>query len=171
MWWRKTWERIPLVTHPCPTLHPPILRRIYVVPRALDLVRVTTVALIGLDPLAWLKEVPQNLAENFYVSELTSKVGTLNPHQVPHQDHVDAQLEAEGGLPCILVGRKGVSLLYKSLLRDSEVCTIHGHCAVVAYIVGTKPALKDYLCLRGAAAGGGCEDAVEKKIDNSCILR
>ncbi len=52
------------------------------------------------------------------------------------------------------MGRKGVPLLRNSLLQDSEVGSIDGHGAVVAHILGTKPALEDDLCLRGAAAVG-----------------
>ena len=47
-----------LVTCPCPPLHSPILRRIRVVARAFDFVRVAAVPLVGLDPLARLEEVP-----------------------------------------------------------------------------------------------------------------
>ncbi len=112
------------------------------------------VALVGLDPLARLEEVPQNLVENFNVGLLTSRVWPLNPNQVPRED-VDAQLVAKGGLPCVFVGRKGVPLLRNSLLRDSEVGSVDGHCAVIAYIVGTEPSLNDDLHLKEAAVAGG----------------
>ena len=134
-------------------LHWPIFCWMCAISRAFDFVRVPAAPLVSLNLLARLKEVPQNLVENFNVGELTGRVGTLDPHQVPCED-VDAQLVAEGGLPCVLVGFKGVPLLRDSLLRDSEVGAINRHCAVVANIVGTEPALEDYLYLRGAAVAG-----------------
>ncbi len=142
-----------LVTRPHPPLHSPILHRICVVPRTFDFARVAAVALVGLYPLARLEEIMQNLLENFNVGILTSRVGTLDPHQVPRQD-VDAQLIAQGGLPRILVGTKGIPLLCDSLLGDAEVSAIHSHQAVVAHIVGTQPALKDNLWLRGQRRWG-----------------
>ena len=72
-----------LVARPHPPLHRPILRRIRVIARAFDFVRVAVVPLVGLDPLAQLEEVPQNLVENFNVGILTGRVRPLDPHQVP----------------------------------------------------------------------------------------
>ena len=142
-----------LVTRPYPPLHCPIFRRIHIVPGASDFVRVAVVALVGLDPLARLEEVPQNPVKIFNVGKLTSRVGTLDPQQV-HCEDVDAQLVAKGGLPRVFVGRKGVPLLCDSHLRDSEVGAVNGHCSVVAHIVGTEPALEDDLRLRGAVVVG-----------------
>jgi hypothetical protein len=83
---------------------------------------VAAVALVvaGLDPLARLEEMPSNFAENVNICELTSRVGTLDPHQIPSED-VNAHLVAQqGGLHCVLVvcgvGRKDVPLLWDSLL-------------------------------------------------------
>ncbi len=101
-------------------------------------------ALVGLDPLARLNEVTQNLVKDFNVSILTCRVWTLDPNQVPRED-VDAQLVAKGGLPRVFVGHKGVPLLRDSLLRDSEVGSVNGHRAVVSHIVGTESALEDDL--------------------------
>ncbi len=53
-----------LVTRPYPPLHHPIIRRIHVIPGAFDFVGVAAVALVGLDPLARLKEITQNLIKN-----------------------------------------------------------------------------------------------------------
>jgi hypothetical protein len=89
---------------------------------AFDLAGVAAVALVvaGLDPLARLEEMPSNFAENVNICELTSRVGTLDPHQIPSED-VNAHLVAQqGGLHCVLVvcgvGRKDVPLLWDSLL-------------------------------------------------------
>ncbi len=108
---------------PYPGLHCPLLCRIHVVSGAFDLSGVATVALVvaGLDPLARLKEMPSNFAENFDTCELTSRVGTLDPHQVPSED-VNAHLVAQqGGLHCLLVvcgvGCEDVPLLWDFLLR------------------------------------------------------
>jgi hypothetical protein len=148
-----------LMMRPHPPLHSPIICRICIVPRTFDFVGVAAVALIGLYPLARLKEITQNLVENFNVSILTGKVGTLDPHQVPCQD-VDAQLVVQGGHPHVLVGTKGIPLLCNSFLGDAEVSAIHSHQAVIAHIVGTQPALKDDLWLRGQRRWG-CEDGYE----------
>ena len=80
-------------------------------------------------------------------------VGTLYSHQVPCED-VQPQLVPQGGLPRLLVGFKGIPLLCDSLLWDSKISAIAGHGAVVAHIMGTKPALKEDLRLKGAAAAG-----------------
>jgi hypothetical protein len=61
----------------------------------------------------------------------------------------------QGGLPHILVGSKGASLLRDSLLGDAEVRAVHGHSAVVEHIVCAQPALKDNLHLRGQWQRGG----------------
>ena len=42
-------------------------------------VATVAVALVGLDPLAWLKKMPLALAANVDIGELTSRVGTLDP--------------------------------------------------------------------------------------------
>ncbi len=139
-----------LVTRPYPPLHRPIFRWINIVSGAFDFVRVAAVALVGLDPLARLKEVTQNLVENFNVGILTCRVWTLDPNQVPRKD-VDTQLVAKGGLPRIFVGRKGIPLLCNSLLQDSEVGSVNCHRAVVSHIVGTKSALEDNLRTKEAA--------------------
>ena len=73
---------------PHPGLHCPLLCRIHVVSGAFDLAGVAAVALVvaGLDPLTRLEEMPSNFAENFDICELTSRVGTLDPHQIPSED-------------------------------------------------------------------------------------
>jgi hypothetical protein len=53
-----------LVPRPHPPLHSPILRRIHVVPWTFDFVGVAAVPLVGLEPLARLEEVTQNLVKN-----------------------------------------------------------------------------------------------------------
>ena len=142
-----------LVPRPYPPLHCPIFCRIHVVPGAFDFVGVAGVALVGLDPLAWLKEVTQNLVKDFNVSILVCRLGTLDPHQVPCKD-VYPQLVPQGGLPCVFVGCKSVPLLCGSLLQDLEVGSIDGHRAVVVHIVGTKPALEDNLRSKEVAVAG-----------------
>ena len=55
-----------------------------------------------------------NTVESFESGELISRVGTLNPHQVPCHN-INAQLVAQGGLPqLLLVGRDGFPLLPNS---------------------------------------------------------
>ncbi len=67
------------------------------------------VPLVGLDPLARLEEVTQHFVKYFNVGILTGRVRPLDPHKVPRED-VHPQRIAQGGLPRILMGRKGVPL-------------------------------------------------------------
>ena len=90
-----------LVMHPHPPLQCPIFCWIHVVPGAFYFVGVAAVALVSLDPLARLKEVPQNLIENFNVGILTSRVWPPNSNQAPRKD-VDTQLVAKGRLSVYL---------------------------------------------------------------------
>ena len=62
------------VMRPCPPLLRLILCQIRVVPGALYFVGVAVVALVGLDPLARLEEVTQNIVGNFNVGILTGRV-------------------------------------------------------------------------------------------------
>jgi hypothetical protein len=150
------------VTRPHPPLHSPILCRICVIPRTFDFVRVAAVPLVVLDPLARLEEITQNLVENFNVGILTGRIRTLDPYQVP-RENVDPQLLAQGGIPRVLVGCKGVPLCRNSLLRDAEVRTAHSHCAVVEHVVHAQPALRVNLCLRGEQRRGGEDQMMGKK--------
>ncbi len=93
-----------LVMCPHSPLHSPIFRRICVVPRTFDFVGVAAVPLVGLDPLARLEKILQNLVENDIVSILTGRVWPLDPHQVPHEDVHPQLILAQGGLPRVLVG-------------------------------------------------------------------
>ena len=146
-----------LVTHPHPPLHSPIFCRICVVPRTFDFVGVAAVPLVGLDPLAWLEEITQNLVINDNVSILTGRAWPLDLHQVPRED-VHPQLVVQGGLPRVLVGREGVPLRRGSLLGDAKVSSVDCHCAVVEHVV-----LK-MICGGGCGGGGGGEDGYEKKV-------
>ena len=152
-----------LVTCPHSPLHSPILRRIRVVPRTFDFVRLAAVPLVGLDPLARLEEITQNLVENDNVSILTGRVWPLDPHQVPRED-VHPQLVAQGGFPRVLVGREGIPLRRGSLLGDAEVGSIDCHRAVVEHIVCAQSALEDDLWRWQRRRWGG-EDGYEKKGD------
>ncbi len=54
--------------------------------RALDLVGGAHVAVVGLDALARVEEVPKDLVEDLDVRPFPSGVQTLDPHQVPAQN-------------------------------------------------------------------------------------
>jgi hypothetical protein len=56
-----------LVTCPHSPLHSPILRRIHVLPRTVDFVRVAAVTLVAPHPFAQLEEITQNLVRNFNI--------------------------------------------------------------------------------------------------------
>jgi hypothetical protein len=109
-------------------------------------------------PLARLEEATQNLVYHFHVGILTSRVWPLNSNQVPCED-VHPQLVPQGGLPRILVGRKGIPLLRDSILGDAKVRPISTYGAVIAHIVRAQPALKDNLRLRGRWRQG-CEEVI-----------
>ena len=65
-------QHLVIRSHPPP--HPPIRHSIGVIPGALNLVGVAAVALVDLNPLARLMEVPQNLVKDFNICELTGRV-------------------------------------------------------------------------------------------------
>ncbi len=115
-----------LVTRPDAALHLEVLDGVDVVPGALDLVRVPAVAVVGLDAFVWLEEVYQTGGEDLDVRSRPGGVQALDPHQVAHQN-ANAQLVAKGGLSCILVGPKRVTLLCSPLLGDTEVRPVHQH--------------------------------------------
>ena len=67
-------------------LHPLIFHWVARIVRALDLVGGTDVAVVGLDALARVEEVPKDLVEDLDVRLCPSGVRTLDPHQVPAQN-------------------------------------------------------------------------------------
>ena len=69
-----------LVVISCTGLHPLNFLWVARVVRALYLVGGTNIAVIGLDSLAGLEEVTEDLVENNNVSEASSWVGTLDPY-------------------------------------------------------------------------------------------
>ncbi len=87
-----------LVMHSFPPLHNQLLPRLATFFWKLEFVHAADVPVIGLKALAQLKEVGEDFVEHFNVRILTSKVRTLDLHQVPCQD-VHAQLFPQGGLP------------------------------------------------------------------------
>ncbi len=115
-----------LVMCPDAALNFEVLDGVEVVLGALDLVRVPTVAVVGLEAFVWLEEVRQTGGEDLDVRPRPGRVRALDPHQVAHQN-VNAQLIAKGGLPCILVGPEWVALLCSHLLGDTEVSPVHQH--------------------------------------------
>ena len=68
---------------PSAGLHPLIFRWVARIIRALDLVGGTDVAIVGLDALALLKEVAEDLVKNSNINKASGWVGTLDPYQVP----------------------------------------------------------------------------------------
>ena len=102
--------------------------------RALDLVGGADVAVVGLDALALLEEVAEDLVENSNIIKASGWVGTLDPYQAPPYNTYP-NLVAEGGLPRVLVGGEPVPRLCLSCLRDPEIGPIDGHQAVVAHVI------------------------------------
>ena len=123
-----------LVAVPCAGLHSLVGDGVARVVRALDLVGGADVAVVGLDALALLEEVAEDLVKNCNIIKASGWVGTLDPYQVPpYNTYPD--LVAEGGLPRVLVGGEGVPRLRLSCLRDPEIGPIDGHQAVVAHVI------------------------------------
>ena len=72
-----------LVTRPDTTLHLEVLDGVYVVLGALDLVRVSAVAVVGLDSFARLEEVREAGGEDLDVRTRTGGVRALDPDEFP----------------------------------------------------------------------------------------
>jgi len=71
------------VAIPSAGLHPLNFRWVARIIRELDLVCGTDIAVVGLDALALLKEVAEDLVKNCNVIKASGWVGTLDPYQVP----------------------------------------------------------------------------------------
>ena len=84
------------------TLYSLIGDRVARVVRAHDLVHCAGVAVVGLNAIAWLEEVAEDL-----VKDLDGRVRSIDPHKVPPKD-THPNLMSVGGLPCILVGCEGI---------------------------------------------------------------
>ncbi len=108
---------------PSPSLHSPLLSRTPHILGTLAFIGVSNVPLVSLNLLPQVQKMMQYFVENFSISELTRGVWTLDPHQVTPQD-THAQLVAEGGFPCILVGCKCIPFCCRPLLGDTEVSPI-----------------------------------------------
>ena len=67
-------------------LHPLVGDRVARVIRALDLVGGAHLAVVGLDALARVEEVPEDLIKYLDVRPFPSRVRTLDPHQIPAQN-------------------------------------------------------------------------------------
>jgi len=89
----------PLVAVPCAGLHSLVGDRVARVVWALDLVGGPDVlAVVGLDALALLEEVAEDLVKDLDVRPPTGGVRSIDPHEVtPEDTHPD--LVSEGGLP------------------------------------------------------------------------
>ncbi len=64
-------------------LHPQILVGVAVVVWTFHFVRAANVAVVGLDTLARLEEVREDIVEDLDVRPLAGRVGPQNPHQIP----------------------------------------------------------------------------------------
>jgi hypothetical protein len=145
-----------LVARPRRRLHPEIPRRVAVVVGALDLVGVPHVAVVGLDAFTWQKVAREAVQKDLDVRPGAGGVGPLHPDEIPLED-VDAELVAERGLSCVLVGTEGVPFLGDSLLLDSEVGSVDCHETIVK-LVFDETALEVNLWFRERATtmrGGG----------------
>ena len=87
-----------LVAVPCAGLHSLVGNGVARVVWALDLVGGADVAVVGLDTLALLEKVAEDLVKDLDVRPRTGGVRSIDPHEVtPEDTHPD--LVSEGGLP------------------------------------------------------------------------
>ena len=107
-------------------LHPLVCDWVARVVRAFDLVGGAHVAVVGLDALARVEEVPKDLVEDLDVRLFPSGVRTLDPHQVPAQN-ANPNLVSACGLPRVLVGRECVPPDRGPRLRDPKIGPVVGH--------------------------------------------
>ncbi len=131
-------------------LHPQILGGVAVIVRTFHLVRAANVAVVGLDALAWLEEVREDVVKDLDVHPSAGRVGSRDPHQIPGKD-VNPELVSERGLARILVGAKEVPLLCNPLLLDAVVGTVDCHQTIISLVV-FETAFKHNLRFR---EGGG----------------
>jgi hypothetical protein len=68
------------------TLHRKVLCQVCIVLRALDLVGVPAVAIVGLGSFVGLEKMAKDLVKTLDVGVRTGRVRTLDPHQVPRQN-------------------------------------------------------------------------------------
>ena len=149
-----------LVTRANSPLHCLVLRWIRGVRGTLNFVGVSLVSLVRLDPLAGVEEIGENLAKYAYIGILTSRIGALDPHQVPPQN-AHPQLIPEGGLAHKLVGCEGIPLHRDPLLGDLEVRPIDRHKTIIKDVPFFR--FSKSICgvwgWRHRGGEGQCEDA------------
>ena len=112
----------------------PDSRWVAVIVWTFHLVRAANVAVVGLDALARLEEVREDVVEDLDVRPSAGRVGSRDPHQIPGED-VNSELVSERGLAPILVGTEEVPLLRDPLLLDTVVGTVDRHQTIVLHVV------------------------------------
>ena len=111
-------------------LLPLIFDRVAGIERTLDLVRCTDVSIVGLDALAGLEEVAEDLVEDLDVRPCTCGVWTIDPNEIP-PENTYPDLIPQGRLPRILVGGEGVPFCRHPCLGDAKVRSVDGHETIV----------------------------------------
>ena len=115
-------------------MHPQILGGVAVIVWTFHLVCAANVAVVGLDALARLEEVGEDVVKDLDVRPSAGRVGSRDPHQISGKD-VDSELVSERGLAPILVGTEEVSLLCDPLLLDMVVSTVNCHQTIILHVV------------------------------------
>jgi hypothetical protein len=95
---------------------------------------VANVAVVGLDALARLEEMGEDVVEDLDVHPSAGRVGPRDPHRIPGKD-VNSKLVSERGLARILVGTEEVPLLCDPLLLDTKVCPVDCHQTVISDVI------------------------------------
>ncbi len=118
------------------------------VERALDLVRCTDISIVGLDPLARLEEVAEDLVEDLDVRPGTCGVWTIDLNEIPPENtHPD--LVPQCRLPRVLVRSEGVPLCRRPCLGDAKVRAVDGHQTIVEDVSILSPLEVHLLCRVG----------------------
>ena len=138
------------VPRPYASLHCKVLCWVAVIIWALYLVGVPEVAIVRLHPLARLEAVRKFIHICFYCS--TYWQGRVCLPRLGSLQECQPRARSEGQNSPHTCGNQSIPSRRSSLLQDAEVGAINRHEAVVTYVVGAEPALKDNL---GGGDGGG----------------
>jgi len=120
---------------------------------------VAAVPLVGLDPLARLKEVPQNLVKKINVGILTCRVWILDPNKVLREDVYPRRAD----FPAYLMDTKTFPFIATPFwgMRKSMPSTV----IVQSLIMLCMPnLLSKTICVCGGGGGGGVRTGMEKKV-------
>ena len=89
-----------------------------------------TVPLVSLHLLTWFEKMPQTLVEYSNIIILTSRVWSLDSHQIPCND-VHPKLIPQGRFACVFMRCKRITLCCTSLLMYTKISPVDCHSTAV----------------------------------------